>query len=43
MNPPDPDAAYRSKTGKKHKGYVGNIIETVGENGDSLITYLLIE
>ena len=29
---------YQSKAGKNHKGYVGNIIETVGENGDSLIT-----
>ena len=38
QNPSDPDATYRSKAGKKHKGYVGNIIETVGENGDSLIT-----
>lgn len=38
QNPTDPDATYRSKAGKKHKGYVGNIVETVGENGDSLIT-----
>ena len=28
----------RNKTGKDHKGYAGNIVETVGENGNSLIT-----
>src|SRR5574344_760141 len=38
QNPSDPDATYRSKAGKDNKGYVGNIVETVGENGDSLIT-----
>ena len=38
QNPSDPDATYREKAGKQHKGYVGNVIETVGENGDSLIT-----
>lgn len=38
QNPSDPDATYRSKAGKNHKGYVGNVIETVGESGDSLIT-----
>lgn len=38
QNPSDPDATYRSKAGKSHKGYAANIIETVGENGDSLIT-----
>lgn len=38
QNPSDPDATYRSKAGRSHKGYVGNVIETVGENGESLIT-----
>lgn len=38
QNPSDPDATYRSKAGKNHKGYVCNLVETVGENGDSLIT-----
>lgn len=38
QNPSDPDATFRSKAGKSYKGYVGNIVETVGENGDSLIT-----
>lgn len=37
QNPSDPDATYRSKAGKDHKGYVGNIVETVGENGCTLI------
>lgn len=38
QNPSDPDATYRRKAGKSNKGYVGNIVETIGENGDSLIT-----
>lgn len=38
QNPSDPDATYRRKAGRDHKGYAGNVIETVGENGDSLIT-----
>ena len=38
QNPSDPDATYRSKAGKSHKGYVGNIVETVGENGNSIIS-----
>lgn len=43
QNPSDPDATYRKKAGKDHKGYVGNIVETVGENGDSLITDVAYE
>jgi hypothetical protein len=38
QNPSDPDATYRSKAGKNHKGYVGNIVETVDENGNSVIS-----
>ena len=38
QNPSDPDAAYRKKAGKDNKGYVGNFVETVGEDGVSLIT-----
>ncbi len=38
QNPSDPDATFRRKAGKDHKGYVGNILETVGENGCSQIT-----
>lgn len=28
----DPDATYREKAGKQHRGYVGNVEESVGEN-----------
>ena len=38
QNPSDQDATYREKAGKKHKGYAGNITETIGTDGDSLIT-----
>lgn len=38
QNPSEPDATYRRKAGKNHKGYVGNIIETIGDDGNSLIT-----
>lgn len=38
QNPSDPDATYREKAGKKHKGYVANIVETVGEGSDSVIS-----
>ena len=37
LNPSDPEATFRYKAGGKHLGYVGNVIETVGENG-SLVT-----
>ncbi len=43
QNPSDPDATFRSKTGKQNKGYVGNIVEIIGENGDSLITDFQVE
>lgn len=39
QNPSDPDATFRRKAGKNHKGYVANIVESVGENGESLITH----
>lgn len=42
QNPSDPDATYRSKAGKGHKGYVANVTETVGESG-SLITGVQVE
>lgn len=38
QNPSDPDATYRKKAGKGHKGYAANIVETVGEDGNSLVT-----
>lgn len=37
QNPADPDATFRSKAGKSHRGYAANITETVDENG-SLVT-----
>ena len=37
QNPSDPDATYRKKAGKDYKGYVANLVEEVGENGDGLI------
>lgn len=37
LNPSDPEATFRYKADEKHLGYVGNLVESVGENG-SLIT-----
>ncbi|MEE1164964.1 MAG: transposase, partial [Lachnospiraceae bacterium] len=37
QNPSDPDATYREKAGKKHRGYTANVEESVGEAG-SLVT-----
>lgn len=37
LNPSDPEATFRKKSGAKHLGYAGNITESVGENG-SLVT-----
>lgn len=37
MNPSDPEATFRKKAGKKHLGYVGNVVESAGANG-SLVT-----
>jgi len=38
QNPSDPEATYRKKAGNHHTGYVGNIVETFDENGNSVIT-----
>ena len=38
QNPSDPDATYRRKAGKDHTGYVGNLVETVSDNGLGVIT-----
>ena len=38
QNPFDPDATYREKAGKSHKGYVGNIVETIDDDGNSVIS-----
>lgn len=37
QNPSDPDATFRVKANKQHRGYVANLTETVDEKG-SLIT-----
>lgn len=39
MNPADPEATFRKKAGAKHIGYVGNIVESVGENGSVVTDY----
>lgn len=39
MNPADPEATFRKKCGKKHIGYVGNLVETVGETGSVVTDY----
>jgi len=37
INPSDPEVTFRIKARAKHTGYVGNLVESVGENG-SLVT-----
>lgn len=39
QNPSDPDATYRNKAGKLHRGYVANLEETVGKNGSVVTDY----
>lgn len=39
QNPSDPDATYRKKSGKQHRGYSANIIEDVGEEGSVISDY----
>lgn len=39
QNPSDPEATYREKAGKQHRGYVANVIESVGENGSIVTDY----
>ena len=39
QNPADPEATYRKKAGKEHRGYVANFTETVGENGSVVTDY----
>jgi len=39
QNPADPDATYREKAGKKHRGYVANVVEEAGENGSVVTEY----
>ena len=39
QNPADPDATYRSKAGKEHRGYTANITEAVDQNGSVVVDY----
>ena len=39
QNPGDPDATYREKAGKQHRGYVANVIEASGKNGSIIEDY----
>lgn len=39
QNPSDPDATYRNKAGKEHRGYAANLEETVGKNGSVVTNY----
>lgn len=39
QNPSDPEATFRSKAGKEHRGYSANLEESVGENGSVVTDY----
>lgn len=39
QNPSDPDATFRSKAGKEHRGYAANLEESVGEGGSIITDY----
>lgn len=39
QNPSDPDATYREKAGKQHRGYSANITESVGEENSVVTDY----
>ena len=39
QNPSDPDATYRIKAGKQHRGYAANITEAVDGNGSVITDY----
>ena len=41
QNPSDPEATYREKAGKGHRGYVANFVEEKGENGSLITDYQL--
>lgn len=38
QNPSDPEATFRSKAGKEHRGYAANLKKFLCENG-SIVTY----
>lgn len=39
QNPSDPEATFRRKTGKEHRGYTANLEESVGANGSVVTEY----
>ena len=39
QNPSDEDATFRRKNGVGHQGYVGNVVEDCGENGNIITKY----
>lgn len=39
QNPSDPEATFREKDGKEHRGYVANMEETVGPEGSVITDY----
>lgn len=39
QNPSDPEATFRSKPGKEHRGYTANLEESVGANGSVVTEY----
>lgn len=39
QSPTDPDATYRHKAGKDHRGYTANLTESLGENGSIISDY----
>lgn len=39
QNPSDPDATFRMKAKKQHRGYSANLTEAVDENGSVLVSY----
>ncbi len=39
QSPYDPEATFRTKAGKKHVGYIANVVETVSESGSVITDY----
>ena len=39
QNPSDPEATFRKKAGKEHRGYIANFEESVGANGSVVTDY----
>ena len=39
LNPSDPEATFRYKAGGRHLGYVGNVVEAVGEKSSLVIVW----